>query len=74
MEQPQQQPVQPVEPAAPTRQLAPCLKCRNEGADVYYTPWEWHALQYQFSKVTQMSEEQALSLESGIHGIMVSVI
>ena len=57
------QPVQPVEPAAPTRQLAPVVYvARNGSADVYWYSLDSMPRNTNFSKVVQMSEEQALSL------------
>ena len=57
------QPVQPVEPVAPTRQLAPVVYvARNGSADVYWYSLDSMPRNTNFSKVVQMSEEQALSL------------
>ena len=57
------QPVQPVEPAAPTRQLAPVVYvARNGSADVYWYSKDSMPRNTNFSKVVEMSEEQALSL------------
>ena len=57
------QPVQPVEPAAPTTQLAPVVYvARNGSADVYWYSLDSMPRNTNFSKVVQMSEEQALSL------------
>ena len=57
------QPVQPVEPAAPTRQLAPVVYvARNGSAEVYWYSLDSMPRNTNFSKVVQMSEEQALSL------------
>ncbi len=57
------QPVQPVEPAEPTRQLAPVVYvARNGSAEVYWYSLDSMPRNTNFSKVVQMSEEQALSL------------
>ena len=57
------QPVQPVEPAEPTPQLAPVVYvARNGSADVYWYSLDSMPRNTNFSKVVQMSEEQALSL------------
>ena len=57
------QPVQPVEPAEPTPQLAPVVYvARNGSADVYWYSLDNMPRNTNFSKVVQMSEEQALSL------------
>ena len=57
------QPVQPVEPAAPSRQLAPVVYvARNGSADVYWYSLDNMPRNTNFSKVVQMTEEQALNL------------
>ena len=57
------QPVQPVEPSQPTRQLAPVVYvARNGSAEVYWYSLDSMPRNTNFSKVVQMSEEQALSL------------
>ena len=57
------QPFQPVEPAEPTRQLAPVVYvARNGSAEVYWYSLDSMPRNTNFSKVVQMSEEQALSL------------
>ena len=57
------QPVQPVEPAEPTPQLAPVVYvARNGSAEVYWYSLDSMPRNTNFSKVVQMSEEQALSL------------
>lgn len=57
------QPVQPVEPTKPSRQLAPVVYvARNGSADVYWYSLDNMPRNTNFSKVVQMSEEQALSL------------
>ena len=57
------QPVQPVEPTEPSRQLAPVVYvARNGNADVYWYSLDNMPHNTNFSKVVQMSEEQALSL------------
>ena len=57
------QPVQPVEPTEPSRQLAPVVYvARNGSADVYWYSLDSMPRNTNFSKVVQMSEEQALSL------------
>jgi len=57
------QPVQPVQPTEPTRQLAPVVYvARNGSADVYWYSLDSMPRNTNFSKVVQMSEEQALSL------------
>ena len=57
------QPVQPVEPTEPSPQLAPVVYvARNGSADVYWYSLDNMPRNTNFSKVVQMSEEQALSL------------
>ena len=57
------QPVQPVEPTEPSRQLAPVVYvARNGSADVYWYSLDNMPRNTNFSKVVQMSEEQALNL------------
>lgn len=57
------QPVQPVEPTVPSPQLAPVVYvARNGSADVYWYSLDSMPRNTNFSKVVQMSEEQALSL------------
>ena len=57
------QPVQPVEPAVPSRQLAPVVYvARNGNAEVYWYSLDNMPRNTNFSKVIQMSEEQALNL------------
>ena len=56
-------PTQPVQPIEPTRQLAPVVYvARNGSADVYWYSLDSMPRNTNFSKVVQMSEEQALSL------------
>ena len=57
------QPVQPVEPTEPSPQLAPVVYvARNGSADVYWYSLDNMPRNTNFSKVVQMSEEQALNL------------
>lgn len=57
------QPVQPVEPTEPSPQLSPVVYvARNGSADVYWYSLDNMPRNTNFSKVVQMSEEQALSL------------